>query len=268
MSTYETLRYELEGNVALITLNRPDKRNALDQTLNRELLTAFTQAANDEAVRAIVLTGAGDGFCAGADLGMFSQMPTPDQLYEAILDAYDPLMNLIVTIPKPVIAAINGVAAGAGASLALACDLQIMAHNASLMMAFSNIAFVPDAGATWFIMRRIGYNRAFQMAAEGQRLPAEQCLHWGLVNKVVPADQLLQEALAWASKLAARPTLALGLTKHALTFAAQHDLSAAIEFEARNVKNKPWSATTSAKACWPSCKNGKRCLKANKTEGT
>lgn len=233
MSDYKTLRYETEANVALITLNRPDRRNALDQTLNRELLAAFTQAADDETVRAVILTGAGDSFCAGADLSMFSQMPTPDQLYEAILDAYDPLMNLIVTIPKPVVAAINGVAAGAGLSLALACDLQIMAHNASLLMAFSNIAFVPDAGATWFLMRRIGYNRAFQIAAEGQRIPAEQCLHWGLANKVVPAEHLLEEALAWASKLAARPTLALGLTKQALTFAAQHDLSAVIEHEAR-----------------------------------
>ena len=233
MSEYETLIYEVQAGVGLITMNRPERRNALNMTLNKDLLAAFQQAADDEAVRAIVLAGAGDGFCSGADLSIFSQMPTPDQLYEAIISSYDPLMSLITTVPKPVIAAINGVAAGAGVSLALACDLQVMAHDASLMMAFSNIAFVPDAGATWLLMRRLGYGRAYQMAIEGQRITAELCLEWGLANKIVPAPQLLEEALAWAQRLAQRPTLALGLTKQALTFAAAHDLPAAIEFEAR-----------------------------------
>jgi 2-(1,2-epoxy-1,2-dihydrophenyl)acetyl-CoA isomerase len=183
-------------------------------------------------VRAVVLTGAGQGFCAGADLTAVATLPTPDDLYHAIINAYDPLMNLITTLPKPVIAAINGAAAGAGMSLALACDLQVMGHNASLMMAFSNIAFVPDAGATWFLMRQIGYSRAFQMAVEAQHITAEQCLQWGLVNKIVPADHLLAETLAWARQLAQRPTLALGLTKQALNFAARSSLSAAIEYEA------------------------------------
>jgi len=233
MSDYETLIYEVQNNTALITMNRPERRNALNMKLNKELLAAFQQAAADEAVRAVVLTGAGDGFCAGADLTLFGQMPTPEQLYEIIIDSYEPLMTLITTLPKPVIAAINGVAAGAGVSLALACDLQVMAHNASLMMAFSNIAFVPDAGATWFLVRRLGYGRAYQMAIEGQRISADQCLEWGLTNKIAPAHQLLEEALAWAQRLALRPTLAVGLTKQALTYAAAHDLAAAIEFEAR-----------------------------------
>ena len=233
MPQYETLMYETQGHVALITMNRPERRNALNMRLNKDLLAAFQEAAADETVRAVVLTGAGDGFCAGADLTIFSQMPTPEQLHQAIVESYDPLMTLMTTIPKPVIAAINGVAAGAGVSLALACDLQVMADDASLMMAFSNIAFVPDAGATWFVMRRLGYGRAYQMAIEGERIPAGQCLARGLANKVVPAADLLPEALAWAHKLAQRPTLALGLTKHALTFAAQNDLSAAIDFEAQ-----------------------------------
>jgi len=233
MSDYETLVYEVQNGVGLITMNRPDRRNALNMTLNKELLAAFQQAAANDSVRVVVLAGAGDGFCSGADLTIFSQMPSPGDLYQAIIESYDPLMTLIATVKKPVIAAINGVAAGAGVSLALACDLQVMAHDASLMMAFSNIAFVPDAGATWFIMRRLGYGRAYQMAIEGQRISAEQCLEWGLANKVVPANQLLEETMAWAQRLAQRPTLALGLTKHALSYAAQHDLSSAIEFEAR-----------------------------------
>jgi 2-(1,2-epoxy-1,2-dihydrophenyl)acetyl-CoA isomerase len=232
MSKYETLIYEIQDNVALITMNRPDKRNALNAELNADLFSAFQQAHTDETVRAVVLTGAGKGFCAGADLTSFSSTLSPDDIYNAIVSAYNPLMSLITALKKPVIAAINGAAAGAGMSLALACDLQVMAHNASLMMAFSNIAFVPDAGATWFLVRQIGYSRAYQMAIEAQHITAEQCLHWGLANKVVPADHLLEETLTWAKSLAQRPTLALGLTKHALTFAAQNSLSATIDFEA------------------------------------
>ncbi|PIE79736.1 MAG: enoyl-CoA hydratase [Chloroflexi bacterium] len=233
MSEYKTLTYKTEDKVAVITMNRPERRNALNTQLNADLLSAFQQAQDDETVRAMVLTGAGQGFCAGADLTAVSSISSPDALYNRIIDTYQPLMGLITTLKKPVIAAVNGVAAGAGMSLALACDLQVMGHNASLMMAFSNIAFVPDAGATWFLMRQIGYSRAYQMAIEGQHITAEQCLHWGLVNKIVPEDNLLAETLTWAKNLAQRPTLALGLTKHALTFAAQNDLLATIEYEAR-----------------------------------
>lgn len=232
MSVYETLIYEIQDNVAILTMNRPERRNALNAQLNADLLSAFQQAQADETVRAVVLTGAGKGFCAGADLTAVATIPSPDDLYQRIIDSYQPLMGLITTLKKPIIAAINGTAAGAGMSLALACDLQVMAHNASLMMAFSNIAFVPDAGATWFLIRQIGYSRAYQMAIEGQHITADQCLHWGLVNKVVAVDRLLEDTLAWAHHLARRPTLALGLTKHALHFAAQNDLLATIEYEA------------------------------------
>jgi 2-(1,2-epoxy-1,2-dihydrophenyl)acetyl-CoA isomerase len=236
MSDYETLIYQVKNNVALITMNRPERRNALNAELNADLLSAFQEAAADETVRTVVLTGAGKGFCAGADLTAVATIPSPDDLYQRIIDSYQPLMGLITTLKKPIVAAVNGVAAGAGMSLALACDLQVMGHNASLMMAFSNIAFVPDAGATWFLMRQIGYSRAYQMAIEGQHITAEQCLQWGLANKVVPADDLLEETVAWAQHLAQRPTLALGLTKHALQFAAQNDLLATIEYEARMQK--------------------------------
>jgi 2-(1,2-epoxy-1,2-dihydrophenyl)acetyl-CoA isomerase len=225
--------YAQEDQVAQITLNRPERRNALNAQLNQDLLAAFGHARDDESVRAIVLTGSGRGFCAGADLSDFAQQPTAEQVYDGILTSYQPLMGLITTIEKPVIAAINGVAAGAGAALALACDLLVMAEDASLMMAFSNIGLVPDAGACWFLLRQVGYGRAYQIAIEGERISAASCLQFGLTNKVVAADQLLPEAQAWAAKLAKRPTLALGLTKHALNYAARHDLASTIEYEAR-----------------------------------
>lgn len=232
-ASYETLLYDVRGHVATITMNRPERRNALNETLNHELLVAFQQARDQDDVRAVVLTGAGQSFCAGADLAAFQQMPTPDQVYDAIVNTYQPLMDLITTIPKPVIAAVNGAAAGAGAALALAGDLRLMAYDASLMMAFSNIGLVPDAGATWFLVRQVGYSRAYEFAIEGKKLSAEQCLEWGLANRVAPADRLMEESIEWAAKLARRPTLALGLTKRALNHAARSDLASAIEYEAR-----------------------------------
>lgn len=233
MSEYETIQYEMQGNVALLTLNRPERRNAMNRELNRDLLAGLERAAGDNQVRAVLVTGAGKGFCAGADLAMFQSQPTADQVYEIIVSSYQPMMEVVTGMKKPVIAAINGVAAGAGASLALACDLRLMAHDATMMMAFSNIALVPDAGATWLLTRLVGYSRAYEIAVEGSRIPADRCLELGLTNKVVPAEQLLLIAMAWARKLAERPTLALGLTKQAMQFAQLHDLSSSIEYEAR-----------------------------------
>jgi len=232
MPKFETIFYEMQDNVALITMNRPERRNAMNLTLNRELLDAFEQAAGDEQVRAVLVTGAGKGFCSGADLTMFQPLPTPEQIVEIIISNYKPMMAVVSGMKKPVIAAVNGVAAGAGASLALACDLRLMAHDANMLMAFSNIALVPDAGANWLLTRLVGYGRAYEIAVEGSRIPAERCLELGLTNKVVPAEQLLSIATAWARKLAQRPTLALGLTKQAMQFAQLNDLASTIEFEA------------------------------------
>jgi 2-(1,2-epoxy-1,2-dihydrophenyl)acetyl-CoA isomerase len=231
-TSYETLLYDVRGAVATVTMNRPERRNAMNPALNRDLLAAFEQARDDGNIRAVVLTGAGQGFCAGADLAGFAQRLTAEEIYDFIVGHYQPMMDVITSMAKPVIAAVNGTAAGAGASLALACDLRMMAHDASLMMAFSNVGLLPDAGATWFLVRLVGYSRAFEMAAEGERIRAERCLEWGLANKVVPADVLLEEAMTWAEKLARRPTLALGLTKKAMTHAALHDLASTIEYEA------------------------------------
>jgi 2-(1,2-epoxy-1,2-dihydrophenyl)acetyl-CoA isomerase len=232
MPPYSTIHYERQENIVLLTLNRPERRNALDLELTGELRAGLQQAAEDDQVRAVLLTGAGKGFCAGADLSMFQSKPTAEQVYEIIISSYKPLRERIAGMNKPVIAAINGVAAGAGASLALACDLRLMAHDASIMMAFSNIGLVPDAGATWFLARQVGYSRAFEIAAEGNRIPAERCLELGLTNKIVPAEQLLSIAIAWARKLAERPTLALGLTKQAMQHAQLNDLSSTMAYEA------------------------------------
>jgi 2-(1,2-epoxy-1,2-dihydrophenyl)acetyl-CoA isomerase len=193
---------------------------------------AFEQAGADSNVRAVVLTGAGKGFCSGADLSVFGGMRTPEDVERYIVDNYAPLMDTICTLPKPVIGAINGVAAGAGASLALACDLRVMADDAQLLQAFSNIGLVPDAGATWFLVHQVGYSRAFEMAISGERIDAPRCLELGLTNRVVAADELLPYALNWAAKLAERPTRALALTKRALYGAMQRDLSATIAYEA------------------------------------
>ena len=191
------------------------------------------EAADDDQVRAVLVTGAGKGFCSGADLRAFQSLPNGEQIYEFIMSSYQPMMATIMSMPKPVVAAVNGAAAGAGASLALACDLRLMAHDASLLMAFSNIGLVPDAGATWFLARQVGYSRAYEIAVEGAHLPADRCLELGLTNKVVPADQLLSIGMAWARKLAERPTMALGFTKQAMQFALLNDLRSTIEYEAQ-----------------------------------
>lgn len=232
MSELDTIHYERKDHVAQITLNRPERRNAMNLAMNGELLHGLHEAASDETIRAVLITGAGKGFCSGADLSLFQPLPEPEQLKKIIISNYQPMMAAIAAMKKPVIAAINGVAAGAGASLALACDLRLMAHDASLLMAFSNIALIPDAGANWLLTRLVGYSRAYEIAVEGSRIPAERCLELGLTNKVVPADQLLSIANAWARKLAERPTLALGLTKQAMQYAEHHDLASTIEYEA------------------------------------
>ncbi len=226
LSTYETVLVDRTGAVATITMNRPDRRNALNRALERDLTHALTQARDDASVRAVVLTGAGKGFCAGADLGSIPPGYTGAQARQHILEAYWPIVELLVTMKKPVIAAINGVAAGAGCSLALACDLSVMAEDAALLQAFSNIGLVPDAGSSWFLARQVGYHVAYQIAAEGMPVEAMRCLALGLTNKVVPADQLVPAAQAWAERLSQRPTLALGLTKeimHAAMTASLHE---------------------------------------------
>jgi len=229
---YETVLFERTGAVATITLHRPERRNALNPALERDLMEALKKAHGDAGIRAVVLTGAGAGFCSGADLTSFPRNLTGEQARQHVLDAYRPLIELLTTMGKPVIAAINGAAVGAGCSLALACDLSVMAEDAVLVQGFSNLGLIPDAGSSWFLVRQVGYRLAYQITAEGEPVAALRCLALGLTNKVVPADRLLPTAQDWAERLARHPTLALALTKQAMQAAMTASLAEAVAFEA------------------------------------
>jgi 2-(1,2-epoxy-1,2-dihydrophenyl)acetyl-CoA isomerase len=233
MSDYHTILYQTKNGVAIITLNRPDRLNAITDELMAEVTKALKTAAKDEDVRAIVLTGAGRGFCAGQDLAAFGGGErTDNHVYEHLTGHYRPMIQQFQLVEKPIIAAINGVVAGAGVSLALACDLRLMSSQASLLLAFSNIGLIPDSGSTWFLVRQVGYSRALEIAIEGERIPAEHCLELGLANRLAEPEALLDEAQAWAEKLAQRATYAIGLTKRAMQRAVTGTLLEAIEYEA------------------------------------
>ncbi len=236
MADEQPVLYEVEQGVATITLNRLARRNALTPAMLQALHAHVVQAGAAADVRAVLITGAGKGFCAGQDLSIFDGTIEPEAkralVYDTVLNLYRPLIESICGLEKPVIAAVNGVAAGAGASLALACDLRILADDASILLAFSNIGLVPDAGASWFLTRLVGYSRAYAIAISGERVTAAHCLELGLANRVTATNALLADAQQWAQALAQRPTIALGLTKRVMQQATQQDLRAILVAEA------------------------------------
>jgi 2-(1,2-epoxy-1,2-dihydrophenyl)acetyl-CoA isomerase len=183
-------------------------------------------------VRAVVLQGEGPGFCAGADLSVLQQVEEPRDIVDHVLTRYRVLVERIMTLEKPVLGAIGGAAAGAGLALALACDLRVMADDAHLVCAFSNIAFVPDSGASWLLVRQVGYARAFELAATAAPVTADRALTLGLANRVVPPEELQDATHAWAAELAARPTRALALTKRTLQHAMDAPLAQVFRHEA------------------------------------
>lgn len=225
-----------DTGVLTITLNRPDCLNAIDDDLSFALQDALKQASKLNAVRCVVLTGAGRGFCAGQDLQSRSITATGDNalphLGESIRKRYTPIILGLRQLEKPVIAAINGVAAGAGASLALACDLRVASENASFIQAFVKVGLIPDSGALWFLPQLVGAGRAMELAMLGDKLDAATALQWGLVNKVVPLEVLMNETLALADRLAQGPTKALGLMKRAVNTGAQRPLPQYMALEA------------------------------------
>jgi 2-(1,2-epoxy-1,2-dihydrophenyl)acetyl-CoA isomerase len=229
----QTVQYVVKDQVATITMNRPAVLNAVNDQMVTELTQAFARAHTDAAVRAVILTGAGRAFAAGADMQELAANHTPELITDLIVNRYKPLLMQIATLPKTVIAAMRGPAAGMAASLALACDLRLMSEDAYLLLAFTNIGLMAAAGSTWFLGHLVGYARAFEIASEGERIPALQCQAWGLCNQVVPNDALADEALARAIKHAQRPTLAIGLTKLALQRAYAHTLDEQMVLEAR-----------------------------------
>jgi len=225
----ETIRLDTADGVLTITLNRPEALNALSSAMRRELIAAFRSAARDDAVRAVVLTGAGRGFCSGADL---RGGPGEREFRRVLTAEYNPLVSAIRSIPKPVVAAVNGVAAGAGVSLALACDLVLAAEEARFVLAFSRIGLVPDSGLTRTLVRALGRHRAAAIILLDEPIPAAEAADAGLVTRVVPAADLADAAAKVAGKLAAGPTRAIGFAKRLIAAAEQDDLAESLADEA------------------------------------
>ena len=214
----DIVKYAQHDSVAVITLHRPDAMNSFNTELRAALAFALEKAHEDESVRVVVLTGEGRTFSAGADL----KVGIDRDVSEILLDEYRPIQETIAKIPKPVIAAMPGSAAGIGLSIALQCDLLIMADNAFMLSPFTTISLVPDGGMNWLLVRQLGYRRAFQLSVESERIPADRCVELGLANKAVPAEELLSAALEWAETLAQRAPLSLAATKKVMRFAADH----------------------------------------------
>ncbi|MHB8642417.1 MAG: enoyl-CoA hydratase-related protein [Gaiellaceae bacterium] len=227
MAEVETSR---DGAVLTITLNRPEKLNAFNGAVHKALAAALKEARAED-VRAVVITGAGRGFCVGQDLTEFQD--SAGDIAERLRATYHPNVLAIRALEKPVIASVNGVAAGAGMSFACACDLRLAADSASFVPAFIRIGLVPDSGGTFFVTRLLGYARAFEWLCSGRTLNAADALSWGLVNEVVPAGDLAGRAAALAAQLAGLPTQAIGMTKRLLDRAGRATLDEQLEWEAQ-----------------------------------
>lgn len=226
---YQTIRYSLEDGVASIALARPDKLNAFVPEMHAELRAAL-EGAPAAGARAVFLTGEGRGFCAGQDLGQRKGGEMPD-LSETLDKTYNKLIRAIRDLPLPVVCAVNGVAAGAGMSLALACDIVYAARSATFLQAFVKIGLAPDSGSTWFLPRLAGTARAKGLAMLGEKITAEQAHEWGLIWKVVEDERVKDEALGLARHLATQPTQALAAIKRAIDGAWSRDLDAALDHE-------------------------------------
>jgi len=232
MTDRQTVMMSSEGAVATILLNRPDSLNAFTREMRSDLLAALQEVSQNSAIRVVVLGAQGRGFSSGADL---SEGPGPGQSVERqLLDEYLPIFTMIASMEQTVIAAVPGVMAGIGAALAMHCDLSVMADSGSMVMAFTNIGLVPDGGASWNLLRGMGYQRAFAFIAEGGRLDAPQCLELGLVNKLAAADKVLSDAQSWAAALAELAPIALRETKALLRGAAAQSFQQTFMSEARS----------------------------------
>jgi 2-(1,2-epoxy-1,2-dihydrophenyl)acetyl-CoA isomerase len=230
------LRYSQEDGVAVLLLDRPEVLNAFDEDLGRETLDAVRRASADESVRCIVVTGAGKAFSSGEDLGALAEgyeKGDVPELGQTLVRRYNPLIRALRAAPKPVVAAVNGVAAGAGASVALACDFRIASERAKLVLAFIKVGLVPDSGALWFLTKMIGSSRTWQLAATGEPLSAEEGLELGVFHRVVPAERFDEEWRALAVELAAGPTRGFALTKELIATATTARLDDQLDAEVK-----------------------------------
>ncbi len=232
---FTSIRYEVAENVGTITFDRQDVYNAFNDQMSAELLEALKRAARDAEVRCVVITGAGRAFCAGQDLGSRNVAGFDQALHlgDSVRDRYNPIIRLIRTMEKPVIAAVNGVAAGAGCSIALACDLRLASTKASFVQAFVRIGAAPDTGASFFLPRLIGLGRATELLFTGDKLDAADAERWGLVNRVAEPDAFPALVKEWGEKLAKGPTRAMALAKRALNKAMDEDLDTVLGWEAQ-----------------------------------
>jgi 2-(1,2-epoxy-1,2-dihydrophenyl)acetyl-CoA isomerase len=226
---YEFIAYSTDAGVAIITLNRPDLLNAFNRPMAREVQKALADAAADSAIRAVLLTGAGRAFCAGQDLG--EAVSGKVDIADIVKGSYTPIVRAIREMEKPVLAAVNGVAAGAGANLALTCDMVVASEDASFIQSFSKIGLVPDTGGSFYLPRLVGPARATALMFLGDKLSATKALEWGMIYDVVPPAALLDRTIALAKQLAMMPTRALGLIKRAINASFANDLNAQLDLE-------------------------------------
>lgn len=227
---FDTVNYERSDSVAIIAMNRPDALNAFTSELCRDLMLALEKAAGDDAIRSVVLTGEGRAFSAGADLkaGLAGERTTQEMLqYE-----FRPALEAIAAMPKPVIAAVAGFAAGIGLSFALQADLMMMADDAFLLSPFTTISLVPDGGANWLLVRQLGYRRAFELSIESERISAARCVELGLANRTVSTSELRDAAVAWGEELGHRAPLSVAATKKVMRLAMDGDWGACFDAEA------------------------------------
>jgi 2-(1,2-epoxy-1,2-dihydrophenyl)acetyl-CoA isomerase len=231
MPDFQTILTSLSSGIFTITLNRPEVYNAFNEQLTTDLIEAFKEAAKNDEIRVVVVTGAGKAFCSGQDLKDAPTGSGKRSLRDSLERRYNPLIRAIRKLPKPVIASVNGVAAGAGASLALACDYRIMSENAKLIEVFVRIGLVPDSGSSWFLVKNCGVAKAFELAALGEDISAQKALEYSLANKVVPPADLESETLKIATAFATGPTKAYGYIKRMMDRAAAVSLDDALDYE-------------------------------------
>ena len=231
MTHLKTIKYQQQDSIAIISIDRPDAMNSINETLRSELLFAFNKASQDKSIRVIILNGNGRNFSAGADLKDKSDL---DKTIEDVLNnEYRPIFEIIINSNKPVIASIHGSAAGIGLSIALTCDLVIMADDAFLLSPFTAISLVPDGGLNWTLVNHLGYKRAFQVSIEGQRLDADFCVKNGIVNKSVSFDKLKEVTLSWAQSIAKKAPLSLKGTKKIMRFAERKSWDETYKLESK-----------------------------------